>query len=761
MLVRTTGAYRSEIERVFAECDIPVAHAPQPLGDVPVVSFALDAASLGGQLAFRDVLGVIKSSYFRPSALGPYDEATVAVAEMLIREGNVLGGREAYSAAADRLAQRAVAAGGSEIDDDECEAASGRRVSLGPLAVSRESLAAAAAMLEALFDLSAPASADGFCTAESLRGLIDGLELRAAACDHGQADLVARDLRALAALDAALAELGATEDAGRLTPNELADALAAATCPPARGEVLVDVMSVLDARAVRREHVFLLGLGEGQLPPRFVEDSLIGEADRAAWAEKGLELDSRADMNAREMLLFYLGVSRAERSMTLSYLSADASGRPGSPGSFLVSLLRSVGGLEGVGVETVTPGALVAPAGQIASRRDALTAAVAGLFRDDLGDCGDALSWAARSAAGPLARAAGGLWAHSRRWTTGPCDAFDGRITDEALLGVLAERFGQRAVFSARRLDTFGQCPWRFFGRYVLKLRELPEPQRMLEPTGRGLFCHDVLCRAYRLLGERFDLPVRPTEIDEADVLAVLDDAVAAASDRIEAHRPAYPLLWRIQRRQMCRQLRLYMLGQRAASDLRAESLHFELSFGMGGGAAEGAPPPGRDEPVEILLPRGRTIRVRGRIDRVDRVAFGEAEGLLVVDYKTGALPGVADITAGRNVQAPLYSAAVERMFGAETIGGVFHRIAGDMGQRYFARVKRHGGRICADGAYEANRDEAMAQVGRFVEAIGGGLFALAPTRECPSYCPFRRICQYSRPRAQLKAPPDEGEGRT
>ena len=751
VLVRSTDAYRSEIERVFAECDIPVSRAGRALDEVPVIRFALDAASLGPEFAFADVLRTIKSSYFRPGALGEFDESTAALAEMLIREGNVLSGRDAYAAAADRLARRmaAIRPGGDE--DEELEIPT---LSLGPLAVSREALARAAAMLEALFDLAAPPAADGSCHAEALRAVINGLELHAAACESGEAELVARDLRALAALDVALAELAATEADGALTADDVAGALSAATCPPARGGAIVDVLSVLDARAVRREHVFLLGLGEGQFPGRFVEDSLIGESDRSAWANKGVSLDSRADLNAREMLLFYLGVSRGDTSLTLSYRSSDASGRPGAPGSFLVSLLRGTGGLDAVEVESVTPGMLVPPPGTIASPRDALNAGVAGLFRGDLGDCRDALSWAAAAEPGPIARAAGALWAHERRWRRGPCDAFDGRITEPDLLGVLADRFSDRAVFSARRLDTFGQCPWRFFATYVLKLNELTQPQRMLEPTGRGLFCHDVLCRTYHLLGMRFGRPVRPVDIPADDVLAALGDAVTAASDRVEAQRPPYPLLWRIQREQMHRQLKRYMLAQQGEAHMPAESLHFELSFGMGSAA------PGTADvadPVDIAIADGRTIRVKGRIDRVDRVTFDASEGLLVVDYKTGSLPGVVDITSGRSVQAVLYSAAVEGMFGPEVFGGAFHRVAGDLAERYFARVKRYRGRVVADGAYESNRDQAMAQVGRFADAMRTGQFDLAPTCQCPSYCPFRRICRYSDPRAEVKRPAGQG----
>jgi len=743
VLVRSTDAYQGTIRRVFDTCDIPIARVSRPLSDMPIVRFVLDLASLGPAWAFRDVLRVIKSSYFRPQSLGPFDETTVAVAEMLIREGNVLGGREDYPAAAARLGRRAArAVAADETEGDPRDAA---LFALGPLAVTPEALAEAAAMLDALFDLVAGAVGEGVPVVDGLRRLIDALAL-GQACDHGEADLMARDLRAMAMLDAALAE---ADGAAPAALGDLMEALSAVSCPPARGEALVDVWSILDARAIRREHVFVLGLGEGQFPGRFTENSLVSEADRAAWASRGVQLDARADLNAREMLLFYLGVSRAETSLTLSHLSADAGGRPGALGSYLLSLLRGVGGLDGADVETVTPGQLVPLPAEIASPRDALSAGLAGLFRGDLGDPGDALSWASAALPGPLARAAAGLWAHNRRWTAGPCDAFDGRLTEPPLLAALARRFSDQAVFSARQLDTFGQCPWRFFAQYVLDLNELPEPQRLLEPTARGLFCHDVLCRTYRLLAERFGLPVRLAELAEDDLQDALNAAVAAASDAVEAQRPPYPMLWRIQREQMRRELERYLLAQRTQPDMPAASLYFELAFGMGDRTVN-ADPASLTDPVSITLTEGRSIRVKGRIDRVDRAAFEGDEGLLVIDYKTGALPSVKDITACRNVQAPLYSAVVAEMFAPDAMGGVFHRVGGDLAERYFARVKRHGGRIRPDAAYDANRDAVMSRITEFIDAMRAGRFDVVPSGGC-AYCPFRQICQFSEPRAKAK----------
>jgi len=741
VLARSLEMYRPAVERIFAGYDIPVAAAPRPLTEIPVIRFVLDAASLAPRFEFRGVLGVIKNSFFRPQALGEFDGRSVATAEMLIRTGNVLGGRKAYALAAERLARRASRRTEDDDDDEPVFA-------LGPLTARPEDLSAAAAMLERLFDAVEEAG-----TPAGLLKLADALDLRAAACSHSDDALVARDLRALAALTSAAAEL---DD----PPPAIADfreALASVPCPPARGETLVDLLDVLDARALRYRHVFLMGLGEGVFPRRIAENPLLGEADRVAWAARGVVLDNRGDLTAREMLLFYLAVGRADATLTLSYLESDASGRPAAAGSFLLSLVEPFGGLEAPQVRErlvrIPPGQFIWPADEPATRQDAFNAAVAGLFREDSDTFGGALRWAVEHDRDRLARAAGGLWARRCRWRRGAPDAFDGRISEAPLLERLREKFGDRAVFSASAFNAFGQCPWQFFAERVLKLAPLDEPRRQLEAVSRGLFCHGVLFRVMTRLRDELGGPVCLAETDPPLIDEALRQAVADESERVERTGPPYPVLWRIQREQMRRQLSDYLLGFRDKSAGRTESLHVELGFGLPGGPKDMAAPASRDEPVTIETPAG-TIRLRGKIDRVDRVTSERPSGLLVIDYKTGRLPTQADMNEGRNLQAPLYAAAAGAILSESCVGGVFHGIA-DRRAVHFSALHRPRG---DSRPFEERMRAAMETVGRFVANMRAGRFDAAPTHDCPGWCPFRRICHYTEARAERKTPAGEGD---
>ncbi|HDZ44792.1 MAG TPA: hypothetical protein ENH80_12725, partial [Phycisphaerae bacterium] len=445
VLTRSLAAYRPAIQRIFADADIPIAEAPVAITETPAVRFLLAAATIAPQLDSEAVLAVIGNSYFRPGALGDFDGRTVATAQALIREGNVLSSAKAYADAAERFARRARQNVPDDNDDESLQPSA--------LLASPDGIEQAAEMLQRLFDL----------PTDDLPALAEALELPRAICQQGDAPGIARDLRALAAMESALGQL---PDPAPL--QHIRDALAVVQCPPARTESLVDVLDALDARAVRYDHVFLLGLTEGQFPRRFVDSPLLSDRDRQAFSSRGIQIDLRDDLTAREMLLFYLAVSRCDGAMTLGTLESDAAGKPSAASPFLLALTRPIGGLGDVPTETAPLGRIAPPPEAIVSPREAVNRAWCDLFDAGSPAPNRAMAWAARQAPAAVGRTAMGLWARSRRMRAGPCDSFDGRISDSDLLAGLRSHYPAEAIFSASQLEQYAGCPWRYFAAYVL-----------------------------------------------------------------------------------------------------------------------------------------------------------------------------------------------------------------------------------------------------------------------------------------------------
>jgi RecB family exonuclease len=748
VLSRRPAGWRERIERIFPRCDIPIAPKPLPLADAPVVRFLLAVAQLGRDQDAARLLSVISSSYFDPASLGEFDECTVRAARAVVAEGDVVAGRDAFDSAARALEDRLAGdqAGSNDTDDDGNDVDDEDGVparpmeGIGPHGVTARDVGRARELVGVVFDLARRAVGES----DGLLHAVDALALTARVA-RARDELAGRDLRALGALSGALGSL----DGASVGPDALARLLTRVMCPAARTEALVDVLGFEDAAALRYDHVFLLGVAERQVPLPASTGALLGEGAREALGSAGLDVRTPAEHASGEMLLFHRAVTRAERTLTISYSQTDPTGRASGASAYLRDLLAPLGGLASLGsdrLERVPRGRYASPPRRIVEASEAVSAGVSGLFLPEGASSMPALSWARRHRAGLLRRVGRGLIARRRRWRSGECDRFDGRITDPSLREAIARRFGGESVFSSAMLNAYAACPWRFFARYVLGLRQPPAPRRQIEPVTRGQFIHRALQRTMAALRDELDRPVRLGELDEATIVATLGSAVEAVRDQTPA---AYPDLWRLQCDQMREELTAYLVGLRGRQ--RGASLHFEVGFGLGPDAQD-AKSDGRDKPIVLTTPTG-PIRARGMIDRVDVVDLDGREALLVVDYKTGTPPSAKDVERGRDVQLPLYVEAVEQLFGKPIAGGEFHAVGRDKATSFTVWTRR--------AAPLAERRAAVLEaIGEYVAGMRAGRFDALPVHECPSWCAYREICQYSRARAPRKRSPEPEDER-
>ncbi len=144
--------------------------------------------------------------------------------------------------------------------------------------------------------------------------------------------------------------------------------------------------------------------------------------------------------------------------------------------------------------------------------------------------------------------------------------------------------------------------------------------------------------------------------------------------------------------------------------------LYFEASIGL---EAQGdGNPIDTPEPALIELPGGKTIRARGRIDRVDEVESAQGQCFSVCDYKTGSTWGYKrgdPFRQGRRVQNAIYLALAESRLADCHPGGEVVSF-----EYFFPNTKEHGERI--RWAHE-DLDDGRAIIGELCEMMARGSF--------------------------------------
>jgi ATP-dependent helicase/nuclease subunit B len=138
-----------------------------------------------------------------------------------------------------------------------------------------------------------------------------------------------------------------------------------------------------------------------------------------------------------------------------------------------------------------------------------------------------------------------------------------------------------------------------------------------------------------------------------------------------------------------------------------------------------------RETEVQVDTPlAGSNIALRGRLDRLD----GSAEGIGVLDYKTGAIAHADDVQSGEAVQLPFYALLAEQGLGLE-VGSVEY-VALDKG------LASSKGQLQGESLHELKQENGK-RLAQLSDAMRGSsaLPAWGDEITC-SYCHMSGICR-------------------
>jgi len=294
------------------------------------------------------------------------------------------------------------------------------------------------------------------------------------------------------------------------------------------------------------------------------------------------------------------------------------------------------------------------------------------------------------------------------------------RATVESVRRALDPLAGAWAI-SASRLATFARCGFQYLLQYVLRLAADVEPEERLrlEPLERGDLFHRVAETFLRAQREAGQLPLRDTPETRSQLAKRAD---AALDTLVAACPPRFTALWEKERARFHETVRRWLAREAGLAD-RSTPAHFEVSFGPNRERAPGEPH--LLEPIEVDLGDGRTLRLSGKIDRIDRRPDG---ALILRDYKTGRAPrdDGGTFRGGRQLQIPFYVLAAARMFPDAPVREAFLDYVDAGRQVAFDPERVHG-------------PELRELLREMVDAIAEGVFVQEPS-SC-DFCDFTEVC--------------------
>ena len=433
---------------------------------------------------------------------------------------------------------------------------------------------------------------------------------------------------------------------------------------PARREV--QVLEAHEAALTPFRHTFIIHANDGVFPRPHVARGVFSEDETSRLKQDGLRLSTRDDTLRRELALW--NAVTAQPGVVFTCRSAASDG---------ASLLPSL--LIPVETEEQSLAASLHDDGQVphsaaedepVSRLQRLAQEAKALEEGlDSGRTGPVES------IDPPALRQAVLAAYAEELRCGRLDGpaasdeerpaslcphpWGGLLRDPVVVGVLADRFGDGRIWSASQLEQYSCRPFDFLVDRVLRIQASGEAEESTSPASRGSLAHEILHRFFRELGD-----TRPSELSGtvAELYHRVAEQALCEAEESEERWLGEPALWRITREQVVEIVRTFL--ERELPRLETEGAwpaRLELAFG------DDPEPEFRIEGRD-LQDREGSIRVRGRIDRVDVKAGKQGPELKVLDYKWKSFPARGGYADGSVLQTPIYMKAVSVLANLEGV---------------------------------------------------------------------------------------------
>ncbi len=495
--------------------------------------------------------------------------------------------------------------------------------------------------------------------------------------------------------------------------------------------------------------IYVLGLAEGVCPRPIREDTLISDDERKLTSGG---LPTRAELNLRERARYLHAIASGSTGSTLVMPMGDhREGTEFTVSRWWIEAMRAMAGSDGVELpddEVITSqnwkdvtelvgqrrGSFQESLGRAISEGLVTSAADLQLhaiharreFGTDVGD--DAL-------AGPVRR---GLEMLESR-----LDGFNRFTGDLGGAAIASPTEGGNAI-SPTRLETWAGCPRRYFLGHVLGLGEIERPEAIhdMSALDRGSLVHaileDFIADSLPPSEAAITNPSQPWTADDRDRLFAFAEKHFDEYERL--NRTGKPLLWSIKKQVILNDLATFL---RRDEELRAEKQMVPASVEMPFGLVERFEH--SKDAAMVELPNGRTLGLRGLIDRVDtRQANGAP---VVIDYKTSKKTSQNSfdedpVLGGTKLQLGAYAYAAKQAFDSEEA------------EAYYWYATSKGEFATAGYRWGTEQDDRfLSAITTIIDGIEAGQFPPNPgeykshfnTHENCTYCDFSSICPVDR----------------
>lgn len=417
---------------------------------------------------------------------------------------------------------------------------------------------------------------------------------------------------------------------------------------PANSDVVI-IGDVDRSRSHKVSIIYIIGLNDGAFPNVHKDEGFLNDSDRENLKNGGIELaKGTVELLYDDNFNIYKALTTAEEKIYLSYASADYEGKSLRLSIFIIKLKKIFTKLK-------EKSDIIEKSEEILNKTTTFDELLI-----NIRNCKDGKE------INPIWFDIYDLYKKDKEWKDKLDKSIKGlnytnnpeRINKENI----DKLYGETLKTSVSRLEQYRSCPFSFFLKYGLSLKE--KETFKVQSIDTGNFMHDIIDRFFNIISEK---EINVKEITEEELEQIIKNIIAEKlnlkKNYIFTSTEKYKVLtYRLEK--LIKRAMKYLIYSLKVSDF--EVLGNEVEF-----KKEAEYPP-----IILKTDDNKKIEITGKIDRIDIANNSDGKFIRIIDYKSSTKNiDLNQVVAGLQIQLLTYLDAVTNIEGAEPAGVLYFNL--------------------------------------------------------------------------------------
>ena len=354
--------------------------------------------------------------------------------------------------------------------------------------------------------------------------------------------------------------------------------------------------------------VFIIGINDGIFPSANKDEGFLNDKDREDLKKLELELaKTTKDRLYEEQFNIYKAITVPEEKLYLSYTSTDSEGRAIRPSILITKIKKIFPNLK-------ENSDIIKKESFIGLPEETFDELLINLYNLSNGEKIDSI-W----------KDVYNWYLKNDKWKEKLKEALKGleytNLPDKINSDIIDKLYGNKMQTSVSKLEQYRTCPFSFYLKYGLNLKE--EETYEIKSIDTGSFMHEIIDDFFEMVkNNEIDVKNICKEEIEKIIHEIVTDKITLSRNAMFTSSNKFKILLKKLEKVLIQSI-IYIVQNLANS--KFQILGNEVEFKPGG----------KYPPIELSLENGKKIEITGKIDRIDLAEDEHGKYIRIIDYKS------------------------------------------------------------------------------------------------------------------------------